>query len=134
MIALSSSATLLKVPRRMRFSVILAKKRSTMLSHDDEPYLIERAYVLFSQVGIAAAARSGQGLVAGRSHKPDMARDPTSGGECYLGSDARTTCVSMPPSRAGRGTGAPSVLRPYPDSRPAERPPRGLVAARAGSV
>jgi hypothetical protein len=36
MIALSSSATLLKVPRRMRFSVILAKKRSTMLSHDDE--------------------------------------------------------------------------------------------------
>ena len=73
MIALSSSATLLKVPRRMRFSVILAKKRSTMLSHDDEPYLIERAYVLFSQVGIAAAARSGQGLVAGRSHKPDMA-------------------------------------------------------------
>ena len=36
MIALLSSATLLKVPRRMRSRVISAKKRSTMLSQDAE--------------------------------------------------------------------------------------------------
>jgi hypothetical protein len=34
--ALSSSATLLKAPRRMRFRVISAKKRSTMLSQEAE--------------------------------------------------------------------------------------------------
>src|SRR6266403_1576938 len=36
MMALLSSATLLKAPRRMRFRVISAKKRSTMLSQDAE--------------------------------------------------------------------------------------------------
>ena len=36
MMALSNSATLLKTPRRIRFWVISAKNRSTMLSHDAE--------------------------------------------------------------------------------------------------
>ena len=36
MIAVSSWATVLKAPRRMRFSVISAKKRSTRLSQDAE--------------------------------------------------------------------------------------------------
>ena len=36
MMALLSSATLLKAPRRMRFRVISAKKRSTMLSQEAE--------------------------------------------------------------------------------------------------
>src|SRR6202008_285300 len=36
MIALLSSATLLKMPRRIRFRVISAKNRSTMLSQDAE--------------------------------------------------------------------------------------------------
>jgi hypothetical protein len=31
-----NSSTLLKTPRRMRFRVISAKKRSTMLSHEPE--------------------------------------------------------------------------------------------------
>ena len=36
MMAAFSSATLLKAPRRMRFRVISAKKRSTMLSHEPD--------------------------------------------------------------------------------------------------
>ena len=36
MMACFSSSTLLKTPRRMRFRVISAKKRSTMLSHEPD--------------------------------------------------------------------------------------------------
>ncbi len=36
MMACLSSSTFLKTPRRMRFRVISAKKRSTMLSHEPD--------------------------------------------------------------------------------------------------
>ena len=45
MMALSNSATLLKMPRRIRFRVISAKNRSTMLSHDAEVEVEVKALV-----------------------------------------------------------------------------------------
>jgi hypothetical protein len=39
--ACSNSSTLLKMRRRMRFLVILAKKRSTMLSHESKVAEVE---------------------------------------------------------------------------------------------